>query len=83
MCGWVVEIRFFVRKFFCLSPTCPRKIFAERLENIVKPYGRRTIRLDQRLTMLGLKCGGNSGAFVAMLFGIPISNSTILRCHFG
>ncbi|MCB0851889.1 MAG: ISL3 family transposase, partial [Bacteroidetes bacterium] len=77
--GKTVEARFCVRKFFCLSTACQRKIFSERLEKIVKPYGRRTIRLDQRLTILGLKSGGSSGASIAMLFGIPVSCSTILR----
>lgn len=68
-----------VRKFFCVSEACQQKIFSERFDKFVHPYGRRTIRLDERLTILGLKAGGNMGASIAMLMGIPISSSTILR----
>lgn len=35
------------RKFFCDVPTCPRKIFAERLAPFVAPYARVTGRLFQ------------------------------------
>lgn len=68
-----------VRKFFCVSEACQQKIFAERFSEFVNPYGRRTIRLDERLTILGLKAGGNMGASIALLMGIPVSSSTILR----
>ncbi len=68
-----------VRKFFCASEACQQKVFSERFNQFVSPYGRRTLRLDQQLTTLGLKVGGNMGASIAMMMGIPISSSTILR----
>jgi transposase len=77
--GISAEARLSVRKFFCASEACQQKIFSERFNQFVNPYGRRTIRLDRRLTILGLKAGGNMGASVAMLMDIPISSSTILR----
>jgi transposase len=77
--GISVEARLNVRKFFCVSKACQQKIFSERFNQFVNPYGRRTIRLDRRLTILGLKAGGNMGASIAMLMDIPISSSTILR----
>ena len=81
--GRSAEVRISVRKFFCLSETCQQKVFCERFENVVKPYGRRAMRLDQRLTILGLKSGGSMGASLAMLFGVPVSSSTILRLACG
>ncbi len=36
-----------VRKFFCDVPTCPRKIFAERLTSFVAPWARVIARLLQ------------------------------------
>jgi transposase len=77
--GISAEARLSVRKFFCVSEACRQKIFSERFNQFVNPYGRRTIRLDRQLTILGLKAGGNMGASVAMLMDIPISSSTILR----
>src|SRR5690242_6380076 len=34
-----------VRKFFCRTPTCPRKIFTERIPELVRPSARMTNRL--------------------------------------
>lgn len=77
--GISAEARLHVRKFFCTCGACEQKVFSERFNELVNPYGRRTIRLDQRLTTLGLKAGGNMGASIAMLMGISISSSTLLR----
>ncbi|MFM9947385.1 MAG: ISL3 family transposase [Saprospiraceae bacterium] len=82
LCGISAEARLRVRKFLCISDGCKQKVFSERFSHFVNPYGRRTIRLDQRLTTLGLKAGGNLGASIAMLMGISISSSTILRLIF-
>ena len=79
LCGISAEARLSVRKFFCTSDACEQKVFSEQFNELVNPYGRRTIRLDQRLTTLGLKAGGNMGASIAMLMGISISSSTLLR----
>jgi hypothetical protein len=34
-----------VRKFFCRTASCPRKIFTERLPDLVQPSARMTNRL--------------------------------------
>src|SRR5690349_3195476 len=34
-----------VRKFFCQTPDCPRKIFTERFPNFLRPWARMTDRL--------------------------------------
>jgi transposase len=49
-----VRIDLLVRKFFCDTPECPRRIFTERLPTVVQPYARRTVRLthvQQQLAM--------------------------------
>jgi len=43
-----------VRKFVCSTPTCPHKIFTERLPGLVESYGRMTGRLIALLQALGL-----------------------------
>lgn len=68
-----------VRKFFCQVPTCPRRIFVERLGPFIAPWARVTARLYQRLQILGLATGGLLGQRVARHFAIPTSWMTILR----
>jgi transposase len=38
--GRKVVLRLKVRKFFCRTPSCPRKVFAERLPELVRPWAR-------------------------------------------
>ena len=45
--GQPVRVLLTVRKFFCDVPTCPRKIFTERLAPFVAPWARVTARLFQ------------------------------------
>jgi transposase len=44
--GYGITWQLRVRKFFCRRPTCPRRIFTERLPGVVVPWARRTLRLD-------------------------------------
>src|SRR6266567_3437127 len=68
-----------VRKFVCSSPTCPRKIFTERLPGLVASYGRMTRRLIALLQALGLGAGGQLGTRQADRSGIATTPSTLLR----
>lgn len=68
-----------VRKFFCRTPTCSHKIFAERLPGLVESYGRMTTRLIALLQALGLGAGGQMGARQAERSGIATTPSTLLR----
>src|SRR3954466_114608 len=45
--GRTVSIRLRVRRFYCRTPACPRRTFAERLPNLVTPFARRTGRLAE------------------------------------
>jgi transposase len=68
-----------VRKFFCATPSCPRKIFCERIDSLAVPYARRTQRLYQEQQQLGLELGGEVGARTAHRQGMTVSGTTVLR----
>src|SRR6266480_2614470 len=68
-----------VRKFVCGTPTCPRKIFTERLPGLVESYARMTSRLIALVQALGLVAGGQMGTRQADRTGIATSPSTLLR----
>jgi len=55
--GQPVRFVLAVRKFFYDVPTCPRKIFAERLAPFVAPWARVTARLFQMVQIIGLATG--------------------------
>ena len=68
-----------VRKFVCSTPTCPHKIFTERLPGLVESYGRMTTRLIALVQALGLVAGGQMGTRQADRTGIATTPSTLLR----
>src|SRR3989442_11052934 len=68
-----------LRKFVCGTPTCPRKIFTERLPGLVESYGRMTTRLFALVQVLGLVAGGQQGTRLAGRSGIKTTPSTLLR----
>jgi transposase len=77
--GQPVRFLLAVRKFFCDVPSCPRKIFAERLVPFVAPWARVTARLFQMFQIIGLATGGRLGVRVTDRMGIQTSRLTILR----
>ena len=77
--GQPVRFLLAVRKFFCGVPSCPRKIFAERLVPFVAPWARVTARLFQLVQIIGLATGGRLGVRVTDRMGIQTSRFTILR----
>jgi transposase len=77
--AYAVRLQLRVRKFFCDHPTCPRQIFTERLPAVVAPWARRTLRLAQHLSALGIALGGQAGARLAARFQWRTSPDTLLR----
>ena len=68
------------RRFRCAAVLCERRIFTERFDdNILKPWARRTARLDQIVHCLALVLGGRPAASFALRLSIPVSNDTLLR----
>jgi transposase len=74
-----VRIRLTVRKFVCRHPSCPRRIFTERLPDLTAPYARSTTRLAAVLRAIGIALGGKAGARLAARLGLPTSATTLLR----
>ncbi len=68
-----------VCKFFCNNLACVRRIFTERIEGVVAPWARKTVRLVQRLQSIGLALGGAAGTRLTHQLGIQASGSTLLN----
>jgi len=68
-----------LRKFVCGTPTCPRKIFTERLPGLVESYARMTSRLIALMQAIGLVAGGQKGTRLVDRSGIATTPSTLLR----
>lgn len=76
--GIAVRIQMRTRKFFCPNKNCHQRIF-ERLPAVVAPYGRRTLRLNEALTVIGFALGGNAGARLSRKLALGASSDTLLR----
>jgi transposase len=77
--GRSVKLSLKVRRFRCPEPSCPRRVFAERLPALVEPYARKTTRLWEILLLVGFALGGEAGARLAVRLGMRTSPSTLLR----
>jgi transposase len=74
-----VRLQLRVRKFVCRNPLCTRRIFTERLPELVPAYARKTRRLITILQAIGMALGGNAGARLAGRLQLSTSPSTLLR----
>src|SRR6266487_2435940 len=77
--GRRVTLALTVRKFVCGTPDCPRKIFTERLSDLVQSYARMTNRLALALQILGFATCGQLGERFAPKLGMQVSGPTLLR----
>jgi transposase len=77
--GQQVQLILHVRKFFCDTTDCARKIFAERLPQLVAPWAQMSTRLCQAIQAIGLATCGRLGARLASRLGITTSWMTIVR----
>jgi transposase len=77
--GRRIVLRLCVRKFFCRLPTCPRKVFAERLADLVQPWARITNRLVEELKALGLAASAEVSERLAPRLGMKVKAPTLLR----
>jgi transposase len=78
-CGTPVRLRVRVRKFFCDEPSCERKIFAERLQEVARPSARGTDRRREALEWIAFALGGEAGARLARELGLLVSPDTLLN----
>jgi len=77
--GRRVTLALTVRKFVCGTPECPRKIFTERLPDLVQSYARMTNRLSEVLQTLGFATCGELGERLVPKLGMGASGPTLLR----
>jgi transposase len=73
----VLQLR--VRKFFCLHLCCPRKVFAERLPDLVQPWARVSNRLLEELKAVGLSASAEVSERLAPKLGMQVKAPTLLR----
>lgn len=78
-CGTPVRLRVRVRKFFCDEPSCERRIFAERLKEVARPFARGTERQKEALEWIAFALGGEAGARLAHELGLLVSPDTLLN----
>jgi transposase len=74
-----VRLHLVVRKFFCRTPACPRRVFTERLPALAAPYARRTTRLAEVLRLLAFALGGEAGGRLVARLCMAVSPATLLR----
>jgi transposase len=74
-----IRFQLTVRKFVCRNPACGRRLFTERLPELVAPYARKTQRLVAALQAIGMALGGQAGARLTQRLGLPTSRDTLLR----
>lgn len=77
--GQPMTLRLRIRRFYCHDRACRRRTFAESLPQLMPPRARRTRRLAQAQTRIGLAAGGEAGARLTDHLGMQTSPDTILR----
>jgi hypothetical protein len=77
--GRPVTMRVTARRFRCSNRQCPRQTFSERLREVARPWGRRTVRLANIQHHIGFALGGEPGSRLATRLSIPASGDTLLR----
>ncbi len=77
--GRAVVLRLCVRKFVCRSSSCPRKVFAERLPDLVQPWARVSNRLLEELKAIGLAASAEVSERLAPRLGMKVKAPTLLR----
>lgn len=76
--GTPVVLRARVRRFFCDEPACERRIFCERLPDVVA-RARKTGRMEAALLRLAFELGGRAGSRLASELGLLVSRDSLLR----
>ncbi len=79
--GSPILLRLIVRRFFCRNSLCARRIFTERLPELVQPWAQMTNRLREALRVLSFATCAEAGSRLAPRLGMKGSPSTLLRCQ--
>src|SRR5512147_648562 len=76
--GMRVRLEAHLRRFFCDTPGCRRRIFTERLPATAAPHARRTTRAAAALAAIGFALGGRPGARLAAALSLTGGAGAIL-----
>jgi transposase len=76
--GVRVRLEAHVRKFFCDTPACRRRIFVERVPATATLHARRTARAGTALEAIGFALGGRAGARLAQALGLVAGRAALL-----
>lgn len=77
--GVTVRLDLRTRRLRCKNSLCTKRVFCERLPRVVAYYARKTVRLNEALTLIGLLLGGEAGSRAAMKLAMATSADTLLR----
>jgi transposase len=77
--GRVMVIRLAVRRFFCASPDCPAKTFAEQPGGLASRYSRLSVPARELAAAVGLALAGRAGARLGEVMALPASRQVLLR----
>lgn len=77
--GRQVEIGLTVRRFFCASPVCKARTFAEQVAGLTSRYARKTPLLAGVLGRIAVALAGRAGSRLAAGLGVPASRQVMLR----
>ncbi len=76
--GRPIRLLFTVRKFFCRTLTCSRKVFTERLPDFIAVSSRLTKRLRTAVQEIGFATCGKGGERLGDKLGMPVSDASVL-----
>jgi transposase len=77
--GVSVRLELRTRRFRCRNSLCTKRVFCERLPRVVAYYGRKTVRMNEALELLGFLLGGEAGARAARRLAMATSPDTLIR----
>jgi transposase len=77
--GKTVRLLLSVRKFFCRVASCPQKVFAERLPELLEPSSRLTTRLRSIVQAICAAFNAKGGARLGEQLGVRLSRKTFLH----
>nr|MBA2677309.1 ISL3 family transposase [Ktedonobacteraceae bacterium] len=77
--GQTVTLQIRTHKWRCREPTCPQRVFAERLDPLLPRSARMTMRLIHLLRTLTLATSGRSAARLTTHLHPVLSSPTLLR----
>jgi transposase len=76
--GKTIRLLLSVKKFFCRVEACPRKIFTERLPELIEPSSRLTTRLRTIVQAICAAFNAKGNARLGAHMGLHLSRMTFL-----